>query len=170
MYWQRITHWISQRLHALYTRLIQLRRLPARVAPRSWHGNRSTDSTDISSVFTSSESVSRSAANDAIEDGTLLFRFTSPAGASLSVTEISERCYLCCHESSSAWLTRSEDEPEYYRLSSLSWSELADILLPLLEMGWELEEHNDTSKRRLLAREDRSREQGENEHREDHYP
>lgn len=163
MYWQRVTHGISQRLHSLYTRLIQLRHSSVSLdVTRRWQSERSTDATDISSVFTDYESVSRSAASDAIVDGTLLLRFTSPAGASLSVTETSERCYLCRHEPPSSWLTRSGAEPQYYRLSALSWVELADILLPLLGMGWELEEHNDNSKQQLVAH-------WENERQEDHY-
>lgn len=163
MYWQRVTHRISQRLHALYTRLLQLCHHSASlVVTRSRRGKQRTDARDIPSIFTGYESVSRSAASDAIEEGTLLLRFTSPAGASLSVTETSEKCYLCRHESPSSWLRPPETEPEYYRLSAHSWAELADILVPLLGIGWELEEHNHNSKQRLIT-------QQENESREDHY-
>ncbi|HET7324172.1 MAG TPA: hypothetical protein VFJ06_07565 [Halococcus sp.] len=109
-------------------------------------------SADLTRVFSDAEIVSLQAAND-IKEGTLAFRFTA-SGATLTVTEIEDDCYLCCYKSSSSWF--SSPETEYYRFSGYAWLDLVDTLVSLLALGWKLDYSTTELRQRHLVCEDQS--------------
>lgn len=156
-WWRAIKHRMRQRLHALSERGTHLSVRGWISGRRSRSSEQATESTDISNIFADMNTVPPWAASDAIEEGVLVLQFTSSTGATLTVTEIDDRYFLCCHEPPSSWLSGPSSEVEYYHLSGCSWSELADTLVPLLALGWDLEESTTTGTRqRQLTSDDQS--------------
>lgn len=103
-----------------------------------WNTVHPSAQTDITDVFVAYETIRPQTASDAIENGEYVLRLVASTGATLTVTETEEGRYLCRYEPPLSWLTRSA--PEYYHLSPRSWIELEDTLVPLLALGWDLDE------------------------------
>ena len=122
---------------------------------RFWASEQATGTAALASVFADAESVPPPAASDVIKEGRLVLRFTDPTGATLSVTESDESNYLCCYEPSSAWLSRSSPEATYYRCTDYSWLDLADTLVPLFALGWDLD-YTPTTRHRQLTGDEHS--------------
>lgn len=170
-WWQRIVHTTHQRIHAFHERLKRSEHTSGtsdwnRGQPRTlgaarkrlsvsrvWPGKQARNPTDISKILTDCEVVTPAVGSDAYEEGSFTLRLTSPAGATVTVTEMGATCYLCRYEPPSPWLRHSaEAAPEYYRFEDCSWLELADTVVPLLSLGWDIDESVTTQRRqRSLA-------------------
>jgi hypothetical protein len=138
------------------------RRRVGHVVTHIWNTVHPSVQTDLTEVFVAYETIRPQTASDAIENGEYVLRLVASTGATLTVTETDEGQYLCRYETSLPWLTRSK--PEYYHLSPRSWIELEDTLVPLLALGWDLdestadgEEQRSTDRKERATRESESR-------------
>jgi hypothetical protein len=104
---------------------------------RFWNTLHPPLSTDLTEIFVDYEPVEPYLASGTIADGEFALQLVTPAGATLTVMMIDDSQYLCRHDSAASLATRSHRE--YYRLSAQSWTDLANTLLPLLALGWQLE-------------------------------
>lgn len=136
--WRTSAHRGRQRFRAFFERLRQPDMWGGEFVGRFWASEPAMGSAAFARIFADAESISSSAASDAIAEGRLVLRFTATTDATLTVTESNAGAYLCCYEPSSSWLSRSSPETTYYRFGDHSWLELTDTLLPLLALDWEL--------------------------------
>lgn len=104
---------------------------------RFWNTVNPPTPTDLTEIFVDAEPVEPPLASETIAEGEFVLRLVTPTGATLTVTTIDDGQYLCRHDSAASLLTCSHCE--YYQLSAQSWTDLANTLVPLLALGWQVD-------------------------------